>query len=308
MTPFSKSRNRRGFQLRAAAPAAEFTATPDNFPAEGQALSPEGWPVVSWHGESAESADLTPVWTVTPTEGSPATITLPVKVKVMKRRTVKVKVYLVDLMTSDGSTRALDPDLIPTEDAIEDHLNDVFAKQLNAWFDVSIPRNPPPANDTYFRYLADQRTDGDIAFNVASLNSISIDQQKVLDQTGPDIESNIRVFMISAIGIQGGYGLTNRIGRTCWVAGQKTSVSYDSPEDVLSTIGHEIGHVLVGYGHPDDPGTGNPADLDGTNNSMRLMCSGDNRDRLNGKLLLKAEWDAAEAWMREEERQGRMTP
>lgn len=291
-----------GFQLHAAAPAAgqQFTVTPGSFPAQGQARTPEGWPVVSWHGESAATADppdVTPVWTVTPTQGSPATINVPVKVKVMKRRTVKVKVYLVDLTASDGSRRALDPALIPSEDSIEGHLNDVFAKQINAWFDVEIVKDKDPQNQQERNFLADQRTDGDISFNVGSLNLLSIDQTEVIKETGPVGVSDIRVFMVSTIGIQGGYGITNRTSATCWVAGLKTSLKYENPEDVLSTIGHEIGHVLVGEGHPDITGTGNPADLVGTTHPVRLMCSGPNRDRRIGKLLVKAEWDTAEVWL-----------
>lgn len=132
-----------------------------------------------------------------------------------------------------------------------------------------------------------------------SLSSFSIDQQQVLNQTGPVGDSDIRVFMISTIGIEGGYGLANRDSATCWVAGLKSSLKYESTEDVLSTIGHEIGHVLVGEGHPDDAGTGNPADLTGTTQPVRLMCGGAIRDRRNGKLLVKAEWDAAETWLKD---------
>jgi len=65
----------------------------------------------------------------------------------------------------------------------------------------------------------------------------------------------------------------------------------------MNSIGYEIGHVLVGEGHPDEPGTGNPAELVGTNHRDRLMCSGAIRDRRNGKLLVKSEWDAAESWL-----------
>ncbi|MCB1132976.1 MAG: hypothetical protein KDN05_17765, partial [Verrucomicrobiae bacterium] len=174
----------------------------------------------------------------------------------MKRRTVKVKVYLVDLTASDGSRRALDPDLIPSKDSVTNHLNDIFAKQINAWFDVEIGKDKDPLTQQEINFLADQRTDGDNSFTIA-YTSISLDQQEVLSKTGPGVDCDIRVFMLAATSVfapdGAGYGATSRDHATCWVAGQKTSVKYDSPENVLSSIGHEIGHVLADYGHPDDP-------------------------------------------------------
>ena len=55
------------------------------------------------------------------------------------------------------------------------------------------------------------------------------------------------------------------------------------------------GHILVGYGHPDD-GTG-VAPLPGTDHPSRLMCSGLNRSVSNGRHLVKSEWDEAETWL-----------
>jgi hypothetical protein len=63
----------------------------------------------------------------------------------------------------------------------------------------------------------------------------------------------------------------------------------------MSTIAHEIGHVLVGEGHPNQPRTPGPARLPGTDHSKRLMASGAFRNR--GNLLVKAEWDKAEKWL-----------
>ena len=59
------------------------------------------------------------------------------------------------------------------------------------------------------------------------------------------------------------------------------------------SIAHEIGHILVGEGHPDE--SGGPAPLYGTLGRKRLMGSGELGVR--GKLLVKAEWDEAEVWL-----------
>ena len=64
----------------------------------------------------------------------------------------------------------------------------------------------------------------------------------------------------------------------------------------MATIGHEIGHVLTGYGHPDKNNVG-VAPLVGTDRTVRLMCSHANRSLKDGKLLVKTEWEAAEGWL-----------
>lgn len=64
-------------------------------------------------------------------------------------------------------------------------------------------------------------------------------------------------------------------------------------ENLMQTIAHEIGHVMMGYGHPNIPSEPGPAPLDGTPTEERLMHSLE-----PGKRLVKAEWDTAEAWLK----------
>ena len=67
---------------------------------------------------------------------------------------------------------------------------------------------------------------------------------------------------------------------------------------------HEIGHVFVGSGHPDE--FEGPAVLFNTDPTKRLMCSG-SKSNLNSKLLVKSEWDKAEEWLKkniDEKQQG----
>ena len=68
---------------------------------------------------------------------------------------------------------------------------------------------------------------------------------------------------------------------------------------------HEISHLLVVPGHPDqwiasDPLlSGGPAPLQSlqiSDHKERLMCSGKISD-VNSKLLVKGEWDEAEKWL-----------
>lgn len=65
----------------------------------------------------------------------------------------------------------------------------------------------------------------------------------------------------------------------------------------MSTAAHEIGHVLVGFGHPDDPHGLGKAPLPGTDVERRLMASGGALVP-QGKLLVKKEWDEAEKWLK----------
>ena len=104
------------------------------------------------------------------------------------------------------------------------------------------------------------------------------------------------------------FGITSRETKTCWVIGNfvspmnsDTALLYDPDEGHMHNIAHEIGHVLVGPGHPDEKDFPGPAPLMGTNRKLRLMASGSASGSSSaferGKLLVKGEWDDAEAWM-----------
>ena len=65
---------------------------------------------------------------------------------------------------------------------------------------------------------------------------------------------------------------------------------------ILTTIAHEVGHVIVGDGHPNKDG-GGPAPLPGTAHRERLMYSL-TPYHLSFTRLVKGEWDEAEAWFK----------
>lgn len=123
---------------------------------------------------------------------------------------------------------------------------------------------------------------------------------------------NIRVFVVAnpaaALGNGlGAYGLTDRTKATCWVHGSWFSKN-KSKQFLLHTMAHEIGHVLVGEGHPDVMTGGailGPAPLPETKHIRRLMCSGPNSDA-SSHLLVKGEWDEAEKWMKKQEDDGKL--
>ena len=64
----------------------------------------------------------------------------------------------------------------------------------------------------------------------------------------------------------------------------------------MRTLAHEIGHVFLGPSHPDE--VSGPATLPGTNRAIRLMCSGNGNSPRVSRLLVKAEWDKAEEWLK----------
>jgi hypothetical protein len=91
-------------------------------------------------------------------------------------------------------------------------------------------------------------------------------------------------------------GLTNIPNRICVIANGLRNTD----GDFLDTIGHEIGHLLVGEGHPDLGDNRSP--LPGTNHGERLMRSGTKEKSGNSLgLLVKREWDSAEDWLTDEE-------
>jgi len=74
-----------------------------------------------------------------------------------------------------------------------------------------------------------------------------------------------------------------------------------------NTIAHEIGHVMIGYGHPSDiplfpthiesRDARGYAQLVGTAHRERLMRAGNVNPKGFEHLLVKAEWDEIEKWL-----------
>jgi hypothetical protein len=224
-------------------------------------------------------------------------IDLPVKVKAMKYRKVKLRVCLVAKDLGGGTTVEPDPNLVPTKAELENYLNPLFAYQLNTWFDVTIHPDIKAVN-----FGAD--------FELA--NPHSSDQGLAYAAFTGNDQHHINVFIIGkngTLGLLGGVaGYASVLNNTCWILG-KSVPGYESKQDVLETLGHEIGHIFFEAGHPDerDPLQRGVAPLVGTDHSKRLMASGSIFNP-NSQLIVKAEWDKAEEWLKEREKILSMEP
>ena len=222
----------------------------------------------------------------------------PIGVKVMKSRTIKVNVFEVT-KKDPGGNDTLDnpPSAVPTNQALTDWLNRIFVPQLNATVEIT-------TFPTRLRLNWDTAT-ANGTLDVSGGDIHSAEQAAILTAipVGTPVP-NVTVFLLGGdnmikAGTHNAFGLANRDKRTCWVIAE--NLSGRQTADVAQAIAHEIGHVIVGYGHPDE-NTG-PARLPGTNHKQRLMRSGDTAGGTirtghpPGYLLVKQEWDEAEAWM-----------
>ncbi|WP_353565182.1 thrombospondin type 3 repeat-containing protein [Haloferula sargassicola] len=262
--------------------------------------------------EEAESQDFL----VTIKSGNAASLSKPLGVKVMKKRTVKVAVWRVAY--DDGTPGGAPPTEV-TDAEIKERLDDVFEPQINVTFEM-VPKNlPGPVNfelpvgwgegsfDTtahYFGLEAHEVRDAcprdpDVHINVYLIGACRMIYAHILDSgTGTLSKDHAAAVAIANHEFD---GAQNPNGLECWVMGD--SMHY-SKGDILDTIAHEIGHCLVGPGHPDEtrvsiitgePIAKGPAPLPGTNRVQRLMCSGSLRKKDgSSKLLVKGEWDAAD--------------
>jgi hypothetical protein len=231
----------------------------------------------------------------------------PIGVKVMKARTIKVNVFEVTKKDPGGNDN-LDnpPSAVPTAQALTAWLNRIFRPQLNATIEITTFPNRLRLNwDTATANGALDVDDPDIH---------SAEQAAIVAATpaGTPVP-NITVFLLGGdkmikAGTHNAFGLANRDKRTAWVMAE--SLSGRQTADVAHAIAHEIGHVLVGYGHPDENDGRSP--LPGTDHKQRLMRSGDaaggsiRTGHPPGYLLVKPEWDEAEVWFQKEEREERM--
>lgn len=228
--------------------------------------------------------------------GAAECVSHPLAGYVMKARTVKVNVYKVVKQTPGKPDNP--PDLMDTpegepnfETQLATYLTAIFKPQINATFQVNVVAAPLTLNwdgngDEFLNLNADpdnQSAEQNLIINAGRLISAPI--------------SNIDVFILGTTQMIDGdaWGTTTVPERACWMVGDAV-ISTRTPAKLQADIAHEIGHVMVGPGHPDQGG-GN-ASLPGTDHPRRLMCSGGNQGLNPGHLLVKAEWEKAEAWMK----------
>ncbi len=254
-------------------------------------------PIVEWKGDGTVTVEDTPIWKLGP---DAETISLPVRVKVMKKRTIKVAIFPIK---DPQTTRAVPR---PTEALLTERFNQAFGNQLNLWFEVSYK---PKADGTDHLYDYDTDGDGYALTDGEWLNDMRDDPAFAAG------DADIRVFLIDGVFVRpDAGGISNAeleiggrsIGANAVLANAGDPTNARPVDALINTLCHEIGHVMIGVGHPDDfnievtlglgSGTSGVAPLPGTDRSKRLMSSPSTRAE-NATLLVKTEWDTAEAWL-----------
>jgi hypothetical protein len=239
---------------------------------------------IEWIGTGTGVDSEEPV--KTSINGSGEKFPLPVKVKAMKYRTVKLRVCRVKKDLGGGTFVDIDGSIVPDEEEFEEYLNRLFGYQLNAWFDVTIHTDIKP-----LAFGSD--------FHVA--NPHAQDQADAYNLFDQHDQYDMQVFIVGKNGSltapnSEAYGYSSIDNKTCWVMGLQTG-SYNSKQKVLETVSHEIGHMFFGEGHPDspDPLRRGKAPLVGTDHTKRLMHSANGS---TSRLIVKKEWDEAEKWLK----------
>lgn len=254
---------------------ANATPTPDNVTLDATSWQTKT-PVITWRGQGTTTTDNEPNFVIGPHD-SP--IDLPIRVKSMKKRTVKLSVFPV---SHDSSGDDID---LPDKASLEAWLNEVYGYQINAWFEVTC--HPPQVYD----YTP--------TGNNAIFKPNIIDMAKTTSFNVP-LDVPIRIFVIDALLYETTAdvalgGLADPDSNMAAVVTRDVSGNQLSDQKINETIAHEIGHVLIGKGHPDQ--NDGFAPLRGTDRSQRLMNSGYSRVP-GAKLLVKTEWDRAELWLK----------
>jgi hypothetical protein len=175
---------------------------------------------------------------------------------------------------------------MPSKTSLEAWLDQVYGNQINAWFEVTYHAQTdydytPTGNQTFMDPQLEGMA-GETAYSVpidVPLRIFIIDAE--LYETAP------AMFALA--------GIASVATSSGFVINHHPSGAPRNEQEMNEVIAHELGHLLLGGGHPDE--NGGFAPLYGTNRSNRLMCSGYNRTP-GAKLLVKTEWDRAESWLR----------
>ncbi|NQX02705.1 hypothetical protein HQ447_18755 [bacterium] len=253
--------------------------------------------------------------------GPEASLSKPIGVKIMKARTVKVTIHPV---VSIGGGRAPNPpNLVSTKPAVENYLNKVYGPQVNAKFIVTIK----PFQDLDWDNATSLDFPGYDPTHLVDPGNKRLDfigdrarkEEITIDSSLRDGDANINIYILgggslnpmiewngvlSRPGAWGAYGFARPGSNMIFIDGDigwfDTLANRDSAAEQIQVIAHEIGHCIVGVGHPDEGG--GQAPLKGlmpmSAVAERLMVSGDKTRRPNfGCRLVKGEWDMAEAWL-----------
>ncbi|MEI6178648.1 MAG: hypothetical protein WCS43_17280, partial [Verrucomicrobiota bacterium] len=235
----------------------------------------------------------------------------PVRLKVMKKRTVKVVLH--EVMGRDKENgNPIHPVFMPDPTNLASYLNQVYGPQVNVNFEVVSPpfveAGPGDANN-----------DGMLDITFAADVSAGTTNAKV---GAPGSDFNIDVWVLGGVSLvtpvqsiryEHVYGTTLPthavMGRRILVDGDmvgfKQVPAGSQRHHLHFTIAHEIGHVMTDDVHPGDQGYKSELIWGcGPDPHMkrRLMCSGTEADHAHPEVcLIKKEWDRIETWLKSEE-------
>ena len=224
---------------------------------------------------------------------------LPVRIKTMKYREVVVRVYPVRHKQNFAAVP------VPNALTFKQELNKIFAYQLNAWITLDIQP------EEFYDYAGASGTGFDDGYLLTA--KAQAEQDMINDSKFPRENAHIVVFLIDRTAyISDGtkaYGsawppaaLPLSTDNVCVVNVWDNDFSAARSElAVIRTVAHEMGHVMLGEGHPDvdaeNPNGAGVAPLVGADPKKRLMHKFAYQE-IEAKLLVKKEWDAAEQWLK----------
>lgn len=242
---------------------------------------------IVWRGTGTGVDSEEPV--KTSINGSGEKFPLPVKVKAMKYREIVLAVYLVNEEKNDGSIVPPDNLMLPNEQQLKQHLDRLFGYQINTWFTIQLVTKND--NDDSVNYSGMLENGGE---NEHSENQNAI----VGDFGGLKANADMHLFLLGSSDVlaQNKKGFATPGIATAWVFVAEECANYNNVDEVLVVGGHEIGHLFLGPGHPNDPDFPGVAPLNGTVKTHRLMHSSPDE---NSRLLVKKEWDKAEVRLKQ---------
>jgi len=205
-----------------------------------------------------------------------------------------------------------------TESDLSEFINRIYKDQANVKINLTLKDEVAVDYDVsdHADFWADE---GQInarngIFDIRYNEGISLEEQAIL-QASPEVPNSINIYVVGSDYIspvahrtyQGRYlggsqghlsGLARINEQRIWIDSgdfQVGTVDFNqSNEEVMQTIAHEIGHILIGAGHADQPDDVivYPCIVPNTDPAIRLMVSGDGQEE--GKVsrtLHKCEWD-----------------
>ena len=242
----------------------------------------------------------------------------PIGVKAMKKRNVKVTIHAVGLNVVPPETP-----VIPALGVIQTYLNSVFLHQLNAEITVTPGINEAPlgwdmGRASIFKLSgpgSEKLHEGNGTFDFTEADKLE-QEDEYINSVLRDERADINVYVLTrhllgwyakdpgAGSLSGAVGMTRREPRVILIDGKQN--------EIITTIAHEIGHCMIGFGHPNPnplaiafaklagkpPPPRGPAPHDGVGTDewkKRLMYS--TTLPAPGKTMVKSEWDTAETWL-----------